>query len=166
MLASGTIDPAWPADGRALRIAPDTQGFPKIVGDEAGGAIVTWTDFNSSDGDADIYAQRVHANGELGGGVVSVPGEARAAFALDPVRPNPSRGTALTAQFSLPAGGRASLELLDVVGRRIDSRDVGSLGPGHHSIALARHRPLAPGLYLIRLRQGSNVRVTRVAVLK
>ncbi len=57
------------------------------------------------------------------------------------------------------------LELLDVSGRRIASLDVGARGAGPHVVDLAAHRALPPGLYLVRLAQGANVRVTRVAVL-
>jgi hypothetical protein len=87
-------------------------------------------------------------------------------FALDPVRPNPTRGGALMVNFTLPSGVAASLELLDVAGRRIVRREVGSFGAGHHTLDLRESRRLAPGLYLVCLRQGVNTRLTRVAVLK
>jgi hypothetical protein len=92
----------------------------------------------------------------------ALPG-APLAFALDPVRPNPSRGGALTVRFSLPTDVPARLELLDVAGRRIASHGV---GVGHHTLDLAAGQRLAPGLYLVRLTQGANTRTTRVAVLR
>ena len=92
-----------------------------------------------------------------------VPGDATpVAFALDPVRPNPSRGT-LTVHFSLPTDAPARLELLDVAGRRAASDDVGM---GQHTLDLGADQHLARGLYLVRLTQGANTRTTRVAVLK
>ena len=73
VLASGQVDPAWPADGRALCTAANNQYRPIIIADGAGGAIVAWVD-NRNGGDApdgvDIYAQRVQPNGQLGGTVV------------------------------------------------------------------------------------------------
>jgi hypothetical protein len=87
------------------------------------------------------------------------------AFALEGVRPNPSRGGQLSVTFALPSSTPARLELIDVSGRRIVTRDVGALGAGPHVVALAANRALRPGLYLVRLEQGANVRVTRVAVL-
>jgi sugar lactone lactonase YvrE len=93
----------------------------------------------------------------------AVPAEASLAFALGPVRPNPSRCGALTVDFSLPTAAPARLELLDVAGRRIASHDVGI---GWHTLDLGASQRLAPGLYLVRLTQGANTRVTRVAVLQ
>lgn len=60
--ASGVIDPAWPADGRALCTAVGDQSDPAIVSDGAGGAIVAWSDSRGGAG-GDIYAQRVLASG-------------------------------------------------------------------------------------------------------
>jgi len=154
---------SWPADGVALCAATGDQRWPSNIMDGAGGAIVIWIDARS--GNYDIYAQAVKANGELGG-VVSVPGEAALTLALDPVRPNPSQGGPLTVHFTLASTTAASLELLDVAGRRIAAREVGLLGAGRHALDLGAGTRLAPGLYLVCLRQGTNVRVTRVAVLK
>jgi hypothetical protein len=92
---------------------------------------------------------------------VDVP--ARLVFALEGVRPNPSRGEALTVRFSLPTAAPARLELLDVAGRRIASHDVGM---GQHTLGLGAGQHLAPGLYLVRLTQGANTRTTRVAVIR
>jgi hypothetical protein len=123
----------------------------------------------------DVTASRVgYRLGIVEAGIESFQGEtwvdlpARAAalaFALEPVRPNPTQGGALTVRFTLPSAAAASLELLDVSGRRIAEREVGSLGAGRHALDLGEGRNLAPGLYLVRLRQGTNTRVARVAVL-
>jgi hypothetical protein len=87
-------------------------------------------------------------------------------FALAPARPNPSHGERLSVAFTLPTASTASLELLDVSGRRVVEREVGSLGAGQHALDLGAGQHLAPGLYLVRLTQGTNTRTTRVAVLK
>jgi hypothetical protein len=87
-------------------------------------------------------------------------------LALDPVRPNPSTGEALTVCFSLASSQPATLELLDVTGRRIVRREVGSMGAGPRTLDLREGQRLAPGLYLVRLTQGANTRVVRVVALK
>ncbi len=87
-------------------------------------------------------------------------------LAIDGARPNPTRGRALMIHFTLSNAAPATLELLDVAGRRIVRSDVGSLGAGRHALDLHRGGRLAPGLYLARLRQGGVVRVARVVVLE
>src|SRR5262245_27792129 len=65
VLASGIVDPAWPANGRALCGAVGRQERPAIVSDGAGGAIVTWMDERSAITDVDIFAQHVLASGVI-----------------------------------------------------------------------------------------------------
>jgi lysophospholipase L1-like esterase len=88
------------------------------------------------------------------------------ALAITARGPNPSRGGDVWIDFELPSRAPASLELLDMQGRRVLSRQVDSLGPGHHSIDLGHGRRLEPGLYLVRLRQGGETGATRVTVLR
>jgi hypothetical protein len=157
----------WMVDGVALCTAAGLQSGQAIVADGAGGAIVVWADRREGLYDVDQYAQRVGADGLLGDGApVAVTAGAAPAFALGAVRPNPSRGDGLTAAFALPTGGPARLELLDVSGRRVAAREVGSLGAGWHTVRLAAERPLPPGLYLLRLTRGADVRMARATVLK
>ena len=83
MLASGAVDPAWPANGRALCTANAGQFEPKIVSDGAHGAIVTWYDART--GANHVFAQHVLASG-----------------AVDPAWPVNGRGVsdgALTEEF-------------------------------------------------------------------
>jgi len=68
--------------------------------------------------------------------------------------------------FSLPNGASARLELLDVSGRRLLAREVGSLGAGRHTVNLAEGHNVAAGIYWVRLTQGANQRRTRVAAIE
>ena len=95
-----------------------------------------------------------------------VPASQPLSFALEGARPNPVHGEQLSVTFTLPKTAPAKLELVDVSGRRVVEREVGTLGAGRHAVDLAADQRLAPGLYLLRLTQGANLRVTRVAVLK
>jgi hypothetical protein len=54
--------PQWAGDGAAISVAANSQINPKLVSDDAGGAILTWYDNRSGTND-DIYAQRVDASG-------------------------------------------------------------------------------------------------------
>ena len=252
VLAGGLVDPAWPADGRALSTAPNGQYIPTPVPDGAGGAIVVWDDWRS--GKTDIYAQRVTASGQLGGdqatatmaslvsvkaladrirlvwytagaaghdanlyrrtadgdwvfvgtvtpdgsgflryedaavmsgtrygyqlgimdaGEESFVGEAWAEvpalalqLALRVAAPNPSTDGRLRVEFALRNGRLARLELMDVAGRVLNSREVGSLGPGTHSVDISGGRPLRPGIYFLRLTQGGREVRARAAVTR
>jgi hypothetical protein len=86
-------------------------------------------------------------------------------LALQGVRPNPSSGRELRVGFSLPSGAPARLQLVDVSGRSVSAVDVGALGAGTHALDLAVGRQLAPGLYVVRLTQGGEVRTARVTLL-
>jgi hypothetical protein len=96
----------------------------------------------------------------------SVPIGTSLAFALEGAWPNPSRGSGARVTFVLPTAAPARLELWDVSGRRLAEREVGSLGAGRHQVDLVAGRSLAPGLYLVELAQGANVRGARIVVLK
>lgn len=63
VLASGAVDPAWPANGRALCAIEGIQNNLTMTPDGAGGAIVTWLDGRPGASATDIYAQHVLASG-------------------------------------------------------------------------------------------------------
>jgi hypothetical protein len=63
VLGSGIVDPAWPANGRALATVRGDQESPRIAADGAGGAIVTWMDSRSGITGVDIFAQHVLRSG-------------------------------------------------------------------------------------------------------
>ena len=88
-----------------------------------------------------------------------------ASLALHGTRPHPARaGTALSIGFSLPGAGPAKLDLLDIAGRLISSREVGDFGPGSHTMALATGR-LAAGIYRVRLIRGGETRERSVVLI-
>jgi hypothetical protein len=68
--------------------------------------------------------------------------------------------------FTLASGEQATLEVIDVMGRRVQRREVGALGPGRHSVTLGETPRLQTGLYFLKLAQGGEVRTARVAVVR
>ena len=86
-------------------------------------------------------------------------------FALQGVRPNPAVG-ALWVSFALPSADPATLELLDLGGRRVLAQDVGVLGAGAHTLKLGSTSGLPPGLYVVRLRQGTRTKVAKAAIIR
>lgn len=85
-------------------------------------------------------------------------------LALSGFEPNPSSRRP-TLAFTLPAAPRARLEILDVTGRRIWDRDVADLGPGVHRLAWGNGKPLAPGVYIVRLTLGDRRLTAKSVVL-
>jgi len=80
--------------------------------------------------------------------------------------PNPSRGGLATVIFTLGSAQPATLELFDLGGRRIEARQVGALGAGVHRATFGAGRQLAAGVYYAKLSAGSDVRTTRLAILR
>jgi hypothetical protein len=103
---------------------------------------------------------------------VDVPGRSNtdrgpaATLALGRTMPNPVAGGAFEVEFTLPSSAPAALSLLDVSGRRVLEREVGSFGAGPHRLMLTPEAPLAPGIYFLRLSQAGRMHTARVSVLR
>jgi len=80
------------------------------------------------------------------------------------VFPNPARGP-LGVSLALSGRGTATVELLDVTGRRIERREVAS-GSASARTAFTWAARLEPGRYLVRVTQGSRVLTKPVTVLR
>lgn len=94
---------------------------------------------------------------------VAVPGAFRTT--LEGFRPNPAAGPPVLA-FTLADGSPATLEVHDVAGRRVLTREVGSLGAGRHELRVEESAALAAGIYLVRLRAGGEVRQARGVIVR
>jgi len=93
-------------------------------------------------------------------------GPAALALAIRGATPNPAAGDRLWVEFTLRDGSLARLELMDVAGRVLTSRQVGALGPGTHALSLSDGVALRPGIYFLRLTQGGSEVRARAAVVK
>ncbi len=93
------------------------------------------------------------------------PPEQPAIFALLGATPNPAV-SGLVVSFSLPDALPARLELMDVAGRRLVTREVGTLGAGVHVIDLAAGRTIRAGVYLIRLTRDGRSVVSRAVTIR
>jgi len=111
----------------------------------------------------------VDRNGNVSPAVTATSGvevPRTAVFALRGPLENPARAGHLDVQFSLAHSGPAEIELIDVAGRRVLGRDVGAMGTGSHTVTLGTGEHIAAGVYHLRLRQGAEFRIARVAVLR
>ena len=130
VLASGRVDPHWPANGR--RMTPDRLASGQVITDDGmGGAIVAYLS------DSDVYAQHIMASGELdpgwpeGGRVVcGAPG-----FQWEPKIVSDGGGGAIVVWHDdrahvLPAGGRTAIYAQHVLA----SGDLDPAGPRDGSV--------------------------------
>ncbi len=97
------------------------------------------------------------------GGVTGVGDGNAIAFAMQRISPNPTSG-AFGVTFSLPNGGPARLAVFDVTGRQVAARDVGQLGAGRHTVTFGEEKPLAAGVYVVRLTQAGRSLSARAIV--
>ena len=86
-------------------------------------------------------------------------------FALEGLVPNPSVGDRFTIHFTLPSADPATLELLDVSGRRLASQRVAGL-VGRQTLVLDSGHGLSPGLYWIRLRHLGQEKTMRAVIMQ
>jgi hypothetical protein len=93
---------------------------------------------------------------------VQVP---RLNFAIAFTNTSPSQNGVRVA-FSLPDAQPTQIALYDLAGRELLRREVGSMGPGDHTLDLAARGTLGPGVYLVRIRRANQSIVTRTSVLR
>jgi hypothetical protein len=78
--------------------------------------------------------------------------------------PNPALGASRLG-FSLPSNDPATLEVYSVDGRRVLTREVGSLGAGSHFVELSPGL-VRPGVYWIRVTQQGRSLTKRGVILE
>jgi hypothetical protein len=86
-------------------------------------------------------------------------------LALHGLVPNPPVRD-LVVSFTLPDAEPASVELLDLAGRRLRDVDVGARGPGRQSVSLGAVGSLPSGVYLVRLRHGRQSLVSKCVLMR
>lgn len=142
--AQGQCDGGWIADGVLVCGAAGEQFSVSLANSGPDGPIATWLDTRSTSSATFTSAGAVRGEPSV-----------RVSFALEGVRPSPAHG-AFQIVFSLPDGAPARLELIDVQGRRVLSREVGSLGSGRHVLTLGRPEHVPVGFYKVRLTRGGR----------
>jgi hypothetical protein len=123
--ASGLLDPAFPVNGRFLRLLLTFQHNPDLVSDGAGNAIATWSDREFSE--SDIYAMQVLASAQdqCSGAPGAVPAEVD-----NGVRVSKS-GSAAVITWNVAAGATGS----DILRGRVSGLPVGFPGASEQCLA-------------------------------
>jgi hypothetical protein len=184
--ARGRLGTGWPTGGRVVSRWVDIAGNPvdgvealTITPTDDGSAIVAWDSWQRVLTRSDpvsvsqAYAMRLDPAGIATSSVPSVsepvatgsvPTAERSRFALRGVQPNPSSAGGVVT-FALPEARTALLELFDIAGRCVWSRDVTGLGAGEHQVRLRDGAWSPTGLYLLRLTQGERRATSRVSIV-
>jgi hypothetical protein len=164
---NGTVQ--WTENGIAVCIATNDQYTPFLTSDGNGGAIIAWWDFRAGpySVDADIYAQQVSSNGQLG--VVTDAERDNSSlpesFHLNQNYPNPFNPSTKISWQS-PVGSWQTIKLFDVLGREIETIVEGYFDAGSHSTLYIVNSSLPSGIYFYQLRAGNYVQTKKMIMLK
>lgn len=177
--AHGGLVRGWDRDGTPICPPVAALWQVELVADGRGNALLAWSDErlptsglpfrvtqaarllpfgpHTRVGDAPARSSVARAS-EL---ATSTQGTPR--FALHGASPNPGR-MGVQVRFSLPDASPATLDLHDIAGRKLWSRDVGALGAGEHSVPIANGAWLPPGTYFARLTSGAATEHTNIVI--
>lgn len=165
---SGVVQ--WAANGVAISTAPGNQTNPVIVTNGAGGAIIAWVDARNPpplpDYGGHIYAQRVNANGQLGG-TTDVPENDPGtpdAFKLNQGYPNPFNPVT-TFTFTIPHAAHVMLSIFNALGQEVATVVDEPLTAGSYSRTF-NAAGLASGAYFYRLTADGYSETRRMLLLK
>ncbi len=162
---SGAGVPLWSTDGTAVATAGYSQVAPTLAPDGLGGAVFAWADGRAG-ASMDIYAQRVLANGQLGGYVSGVPEPV--GYSLQ-VHPNPFNPLT-TIKYDVPVDGRVALRVYDIHGALVRTLIDADLPRGSHQATWdgrnASGRGMASGSYFARLEVGGRVETVRMCLVR
>ncbi len=105
---------------------------------------------------------------DTGGGNVAVePGQKPAALAIQEIRPNPTAGTT-NITLALPARAQTKLLIYDIGGRTVRTLVNATMDAGYRNVVwdtkTDRGKPVAGGVYFMRLESGGRLAVRRVVV--
>jgi hypothetical protein len=153
----GNGNAQWTVDGEPLCTATGYQFDARIAASGSGCAIVAWTDTRG--GDYDVMALNAGACTPSAVVTPSAPG----ILHLGQNYPNPFTGTTRF-EFELESEADATVEVFDVLGRRIYAEHRGRSEPGVHRVEFNRGRSLPAGVYYYRV-TAAGVSETRKMVL-
>ncbi len=96
--------------------------------------------------------------------VTPTTGPRHTEFALHGFVRNPAPMADLTVSYAIADGAPASLELLDVAGRRV--AETSALHPGTGSVRLEPAGRISPGLYWLRLKQAGKSATAKAVLVQ
>ncbi len=156
LTSTGTLAPGWPATG-SLAAPAAVEPSELLLVATGSGAIGVWVD--RREGSRDVYAEAVRP------GIAGPPAPQppRIEFGIDQLWPNPSRGP-VQVVLSLPDPGVATLDLIDVAGRVVQTLDVPADPPLLRPVQIGGS-VRSPGVYWVSLRQGTRRASAKVLIV-
>jgi hypothetical protein len=157
----------WTEGGVPVTTAPKWQYRLQIVPDLSGGVILAWEDGRNSEWYYDVYAQRIDSTGALSTPTGIEPSNDSPVFELSPAIPNPAGGV-MELQFYLPTRSQVAIEIYDVLGRRVRSERIGTLGRGQNQYIFDGKNDMGntvpSGVYFARVSVGGLVRTQKFVI--
>jgi hypothetical protein len=99
-------------------------------------------------------------------GPLDVPGaDAAPGLSLEVLGQQPSTHGIVVA-YTLTGNQAASLDVFDLLGRRVRHRELETMGPGTHSLSLDETASLPAGVYFVSLREGGERRGSRAVLAR
>lgn len=168
---AGRVSLTWQVDGAAAaHVYRSEDGVEwTMLGDAtvAGDGTLRFVDSNVRAASRYAYRLGLLAGGQevfAGQGWVEIP--AFTEFAVHGAFPNPAKA-GFAVSFSLPTNAPATLDVIDLAGRRVVSKPVGAFGAGRHTLSLQTETGRLPiGVYGIRLTQAGKVSTGKVSVVR
>jgi hypothetical protein len=161
--ANGTTQ--WTDNGVAVSIAANDQYYPSIMSSTDGGVIIAWWDYRNGN-TADIYAQQINANGQLGvlTEIKDDPGASRESISLEQNFPNPF-STKTRISWQTPAGCWQTLKVYDVFGNEITTLVNEYKPAGKYETEFIATK-LSGGIYFIELSADKFICTKKIIILR
>lgn len=159
-LADGSRPSGWPEAGLAVGVDAAIQRSPVIETGAYGGVVIAWLSnawFAMSGWD--LYGQTVNASGRLDAGTLRTPPALALAFAGS----QPAQGR-VRFRLALPARGRVTAEVYDLLGRRVARLADGTFEAGEHLLEWAD--AATPGVRFLRVRTAAGERTLRFVTVR
>ena len=169
---SGSIARGWPVGGLSLSTSSFGTDQLVAVADGEAGVLVSWEEgAMPTDDYAEVKLQRLSRNGiwddesPLAQDLVPDSCAVASAPILEGFLPNPVRSAVASVAFELPVDGSTRIELFDIAGRRVADLQTGFLAAGRHVVEVEASRRAPPGVYFVRMTQGTRSATARGVIL-
>ena len=160
--SSGEVQ--WTSGGVPVSIAASNQLFPQLTNDASGGAIITWNDLRNGNDNADIYAQKVDALGNIGIVGVEKGIELPLKYSISQNYPNPFNPTT-TIGYKLTNRGKVILKVYDVLGDEVAILVDQEQEAGNYSIEFDGEK-LSSGVYFYKIVAGRFTQTKKMILLR